>query len=69
MGELTLEIVDPTAEYKGQGSNERGKRTILKIAIQDLTPGLVKGVEVRLPTAQLGYRETYFEWTPSSLVA
>jgi mannose-6-phosphate isomerase-like protein (cupin superfamily) len=41
----------------------------MKIAIQDLTPGLVKGVEVQLPSAQLGYRETYFEWTPSSLVA
>jgi mannose-6-phosphate isomerase-like protein (cupin superfamily) len=42
---------------------------IMKIAIQDLTPGLVKGVEVQLPSSQPGYRETYFEWTPSSLVA
>jgi hypothetical protein len=41
----------------------------MKIAIQDLTPGLVKGVEVQLPSSQPGYRETYFEWTPSSLVA
>jgi mannose-6-phosphate isomerase-like protein (cupin superfamily) len=39
------------------------------IAIQNLTPGLVKGVAVQLPPIQPGYRETYFEWTPSSLVA
>ncbi|MGD8399475.1 MAG: hypothetical protein PVH64_00850 [Bacillota bacterium] len=41
----------------------------MKIAIQNLTPGLVEGVAVQLPPAQPGYRETYFEWTPSSLVA
>ncbi|MGD9156621.1 MAG: hypothetical protein PVG90_14160 [Bacillota bacterium] len=40
-----------------------------KIIIQDLKPGLVKGVAVQLPPAQPGYRETYFEWTPSSLTA
>jgi oxalate decarboxylase/phosphoglucose isomerase-like protein (cupin superfamily) len=40
-----------------------------KVAIQDLKPGLVKGVEVQLPTDKVGYRETYFEWTPSSLTA
>jgi mannose-6-phosphate isomerase-like protein (cupin superfamily) len=39
----------------------------MKIAIQDLTPGLVKGVAVQLPSDQPGYQETYFEWTPSSL--
>jgi mannose-6-phosphate isomerase-like protein (cupin superfamily) len=41
----------------------------MKIAIHDLTPDLVKGVEVQLPPVQPGYRETYFEWTPSSLTA
>jgi hypothetical protein len=40
-----------------------------KVTIQDLTPGLVKGVEAQLPSAQPGYREIYFEWTPSSLTA
>jgi mannose-6-phosphate isomerase-like protein (cupin superfamily) len=40
-----------------------------KIVIQDLTTGLVKGVEVRLPSDQIGYRETYFEWTASPLAA
>jgi oxalate decarboxylase/phosphoglucose isomerase-like protein (cupin superfamily) len=40
-----------------------------KIVIQNLTPGLVKGVEVQLPSDKVGYRETYFEWTPSSLTA
>jgi mannose-6-phosphate isomerase-like protein (cupin superfamily) len=40
-----------------------------KVVIQDLILGLVKGVEVQLPSAQPGYRETYFEWTPSSLIA
>jgi hypothetical protein len=40
-----------------------------KIVIQDLTPGLVKGVAVQLPPVRPAYRETYFEWTPSSLTA
>jgi dTDP-4-dehydrorhamnose 3,5-epimerase-like enzyme len=40
-----------------------------KIKIQDLTPGLVKGIEVQMPTETAGYTETYFEWTASSLVA
>jgi mannose-6-phosphate isomerase-like protein (cupin superfamily) len=40
-----------------------------KIVIQDLKPGLVEGVEVQLPPTQPGYRETYFEWTPSLLTA
>jgi hypothetical protein len=38
-----------------------------KVVIQDLILGLVKGVEVQLPSAQPGCRETYFEWTPSSI--
>jgi mannose-6-phosphate isomerase-like protein (cupin superfamily) len=42
---------------------------VKKIVIQDLKPGLVKGVAVQLPPAQPGYRETYFEWTPSALTA
>jgi hypothetical protein len=42
---------------------------VKKIVIQDLTPGLVEGVSVKLPPAQPGYRETYFEWTPSALTA
>jgi mannose-6-phosphate isomerase-like protein (cupin superfamily) len=29
----------------------------------------VKGVTVQLPLVQPGHRETYFEWTPSSLTA
>jgi hypothetical protein len=40
-----------------------------KIIIQDLTPGLVKGVAVQLLPDKVGYRETYFEWTSSSLTA
>jgi hypothetical protein len=42
---------------------------VKKIVIQDLRLDLVKGVAVQLPLAQPGYRETYFEWTPSSLTA
>jgi mannose-6-phosphate isomerase-like protein (cupin superfamily) len=40
-----------------------------KVVIQDLRPGLVKGVTVQLPPVRPAYRETYFEWTPSSLTA
>jgi hypothetical protein len=40
-----------------------------EVVIQDLKPDLVKGVAVQLPPAQPGYRETYFEWAPSSLTA
>jgi mannose-6-phosphate isomerase-like protein (cupin superfamily) len=39
------------------------------IKILDLVPGLVAGVEVQLPTAVKPYRETYFEWSGSSLTA
>jgi mannose-6-phosphate isomerase-like protein (cupin superfamily) len=42
---------------------------VKKIVIQDLKPGLVEGVAVQLPSVQPGYRETYFEWTPSALTA
>jgi oxalate decarboxylase/phosphoglucose isomerase-like protein (cupin superfamily) len=40
-----------------------------KIAIQNLASGLVKGIKVQLPSDRAGHRETYFEWTPSSLIA
>lgn len=40
-----------------------------KMRIEDLKPGLVKGIEVQMPTKTAGYKETYFEWTASSLVA
>jgi mannose-6-phosphate isomerase-like protein (cupin superfamily) len=40
-----------------------------RITIQDLTLGLVKGIKVQLPLDKVGYRETYFEWTPSALTA
>jgi mannose-6-phosphate isomerase-like protein (cupin superfamily) len=40
-----------------------------KIKIADLKPGVVKGVEVLMPTATASYQETYFEWTASSLIA
>jgi mannose-6-phosphate isomerase-like protein (cupin superfamily) len=40
-----------------------------EIPIIDLVPGTVKGVEVQLPQGEPGYRETYFEWTASSLTA
>jgi oxalate decarboxylase/phosphoglucose isomerase-like protein (cupin superfamily) len=46
------------------------RRTIMKeIKIQDLRPGLVDGIEVQMPSEGDPYRETYFEWTASSLVA
>jgi mannose-6-phosphate isomerase-like protein (cupin superfamily) len=40
-----------------------------KIQIQDLQPGLVKGVEVLLPETAPAYEETYFRWAASPLVA
>jgi mannose-6-phosphate isomerase-like protein (cupin superfamily) len=43
--------------------------TVKKIQIQDLRPGLVKGVEVLTPEESPGYQETYFIWTASPLTA
>lgn len=40
-----------------------------EVSIQDLMPGVVQGVTVQLPSNQAGYRESFFEWTASSLVA
>ena len=40
-----------------------------KISIQDLKPGLVKGIEVQMPVQVAGHKENYFEWTASSLIA
>lgn len=40
-----------------------------QVLIQDLTPGVVKGIAVQLPSDKVGYRESFFEWTASSLVA
>jgi hypothetical protein len=39
-----------------------------KIKIQNLRPGLVKGIEVFMPGESSGYQETYFKWAASSLV-
>ena len=43
--------------------------TMKKIQIQDLTPDLVKGVEILMPVETPGYQESYFTWTASPLVA
>jgi hypothetical protein len=40
-----------------------------EVSIQELMPGVVQGVTVQLPSNQAGYRESFFEWTASSLVA
>ena len=40
-----------------------------KIKIQDLAKGLVIGVEVQLPQQGETYKETYFEWTATSVIA
>lgn len=41
----------------------------IKIKIQDLSPKLVPGIEVQMPAAVVPYRENYFEWAASSLLA
>lgn len=41
----------------------------MKIEIQDLKQGLVKGVEVYIPLSSDVYKETYFEWATSPLIA
>lgn len=38
-----------------------------QIGVQDIEPGIVKGINVQMPPTAVGYREAYFEWTPSSL--
>jgi mannose-6-phosphate isomerase-like protein (cupin superfamily) len=40
-----------------------------KINILDLSPKLVPGIEVQMPEAVIPYRENYFEWTGSSMMA
>jgi len=40
-----------------------------QIKIQDLSPKLVPGVEVQMPAVNPPYRENYFEWAGSTLVA
>jgi len=42
---------------------------MIEIEVQDLRPGLVDGIDVQMPEAEDSYRETYFEWVASSLVA
>ena len=42
---------------------------MLKVNIQNLTPGVVSGVEVQVPGSINPYRENYFEWAGSSLAA
>jgi mannose-6-phosphate isomerase-like protein (cupin superfamily) len=39
-----------------------------KIKIQNLRPGLIKGIEVFIPDKSFGYQETYFKWAASPLV-
>jgi mannose-6-phosphate isomerase-like protein (cupin superfamily) len=41
--------------------------TVKEIHIEDLAPGLVKGIEVALP-GENAYKEVYFEWTAAPLV-
>lgn len=43
--------------------------TMKKINIQDLKPGLVRGLEVQMPLEVAGHKENYFEWAASSLIA
>lgn len=40
-----------------------------EIKIQDLVPGLVNGIDIQMPGEAITYRETYFEWTGSTLLA
>ena len=40
-----------------------------KIKIQDLVAGLVSGIDIQLPQQAETYKETYFEWTATSVVA
>jgi mannose-6-phosphate isomerase-like protein (cupin superfamily) len=40
-----------------------------KVEIQNLTPGVVPGIEVQIPGTVVPYRENYFEWAGSSLAA
>lgn len=40
-----------------------------KIQIEDLKIGLVNGIEVQMPSGVDAYREGYFEWTASTLLA
>jgi quercetin dioxygenase-like cupin family protein len=47
----------------------KGVGIMRKIQIQDLRPGLVRGVEVLLPgKVPAAYEETYFKWAASPLV-
>ena len=39
-----------------------------QIKIQDLAPGIVKGIEVQMPGAVSPYQDTYFEWFGSNLI-
>ena len=39
------------------------------VQIQDLMAGLVDGIEVQLPSRANIYKETYFEWTATSLIS
>lgn len=39
-----------------------------KVSIQDLSPGLVNGIEVQMPGVGHIQKEKYFEWEPSSLI-
>lgn len=40
-----------------------------RIPIQNMTPGLVNGIDVQMPAAVVPYQEDYFEWAASLLVA
>ena len=40
-----------------------------KIKIQDLVAGLVSGIDIQLPQQAETYKETYFEWTATTVIA
>lgn len=40
-----------------------------KVKIIDIKPGIVHGIDVKMPVSAPGYSETYFEWTAFSLAA
>jgi hypothetical protein len=49
-------------------NDEFGGLKMRIVHVEDLKPGLVTGVDVQLPIRTDTYKETYFEWTPTSIV-
>jgi mannose-6-phosphate isomerase-like protein (cupin superfamily) len=50
-------------------NNYLGGLEMKEVDIQDLKPGLVSGIDVQLPCAADTYKERYFEWTATSVIA